>query len=284
MYEKFKQAGKITGKALKKGISMVKEGASYLEVAEGVEKFIKENARMAFPTNISVNNVAAHYTPSSNDKKVFKYGDVVKVDVGAHIDGYIGDTAATVDIGNKHAKLVEAAEFALKNAISVVKAGVKISDIGKEIENTIVSYGFKPIKNLQGHSIERFRLHAGLSIPNYFSESRARLKEGQIIAIEPFATNGYGYVIDAGIGNIYQVEKKSSMTNEILRHFDGLPFAERWIKKIYGDRTEARLHFLTTRKLIYSYKTLVDAKNGLVSQFEHTLLVTKDGCEILTER
>ena len=285
MYEKFKEAGKISGMALKIGKESIKEGMKYIELAEKIEGYIRKHARMAFPVNISVNNVAAHYTPTLNDEKVFKKGDVVKIDVGAHVDGYIGDTALTVEIeSNEYSKLIECSENALQNAISVVKAGVEIGYIGKVIEETISKCNFKPIKNLQGHSIERYRLHAGISIPNYFDGNKTKLKEGQIIAIEPFVTNGYGYVIDAGKSNIFQVMKKSPLTMELIKHFDSLPFAKRWVKSIYGNKYEMKLNFLKARKMIFEYSMLIDARNGIVSQTEHTLLVEKDGCIVLTER
>ena len=285
MYEKFKDAGKIAGKALKIGLESVKEGVSYLEIAEKVEEYIKKQAKIAFPVNISVNSIAAHYTPACNDEKVFMDGDVVKIDVGAHVDGYIGDTAATIEVGsNEHSNLIECAEKALENAISVVKDGVEIGYIGKVIEETISRCNFKPIKNLQGHSIEKYRLHAGISIPNYFDGSKIKLKEGQVVAIEPFVTNGYGYVIDAGDSNIYQVIKKAPLTRELVKHFDFLPFAKRWLPSIYGKGYEMKLKFLLNRRMVYHYSKLMDAKNGIVSQAEHTLLVEKDGCIVLTER
>ena len=285
MCEKFRLAGKIAGEALKIGAESIKEGVSYLEVAEKIEEYIKKKAKIAFPVNISVNSVAAHYTPSWNDEKKFMEGDVVKIDVGTHVDGYIGDTALTVEVeSNEHAKLIECAEIALENAISVVKEGIEIGYIGKVIEDSISKCNFKPIKNLQGHSIERYRLHAGISIPNYFDGSKIKLKEGQVVAIEPFVTTGIGYVVDAGHGNIYQVIKKSPLTSQLIKHFDGLPFAKRWLRNLYGERVEMKLNFLLKKRLIHKYNTLVEARNGIVSQAEHTLLVEKDGCEILTRR
>ena len=285
MYEKFRKAGEIAGKALKKGLEMVGEGISYLEVAEKIENYIKERAKIAFPVNISVNSIAAHYTPSFDDKNIFKKGDVVKIDVGTHIDGYIGDTAATIEVeSNEYGKLIECAEKSLENAINIIRAGIEIREISKVIEETIKKYGFKPIKNLQGHSIERYKLHAGISIPNYFNGNKTRLKEGQIIAIEPFVTNGYGYVVNAGNGYIYQVIKRSPLTSELIKHFDGLPFAKRWLKDIYGNKIDMKLNFLIKKRLVHSYSMLVDARNGIVTQAEHTLLVEKDGCEILTKR
>ena len=282
-YEFYKEAGKIAAEALRKGLSYIKEGRTYLEVAEYMEGYILQRAELAFPANISVNNVAAHYTPSMNDNLSFKKGDVVKLDVGAHVNGYIGDTAATIEVGTqKYTRLIESATKALEEAIKVVRAGTKIEEIGRVIEDKIRSYGFVPVKNLQGHSLKQYNLHAGLSIPNYYRKMGRRLKEGEVIAIEPFSTDGAGMVVDAGIGNIYRITRNSVMVKEIKNRFHGLPFAERWLYDIYGEKTSIRISFLMKRNLIAPYFKLVDMKGGTVAQREHTLYVKEDGCEILT--
>jgi len=282
-YEFYREAGKIAGEARRKGIAYIKEGRSYLEVAEYVEDFILQRAELAFPVNISVNSTAAHYTPSKHDEKEFKKGDVVKLDVGAHVEGYIGDTAATVEVdSSRYASLIHAAEAALEAAISVVRAGVKIEEISRAIEDEIVKQGFVPVKNLQGHSLEKYALHAGISIPNYYRRNGRRLREGEVIAIEPFVTDGKGYVTDEGIGNIYRITRNSSMVREIKNRFHGLPFAERWLYSIYGEKTPLKIAFLMKRRLIAPYFKLVEMEGGMVSQAEHTLYVKQDGCEILT--
>ncbi len=284
-YEEFAEAGRIAWEALQKGIRSIGEGVKYKEIAEIIEGYIREaGAEPAFPVNISVNGVAAHFTPSKSCEDVFKKGDVVKVDVGAHVNGCIGDTAKTVEIGtNRYAKLIEAAEEALKTAIENIRAGINIGMLGGMIEEKIREYEYNPIKNLHGHSLQRYKLHAGISIPNYRNKSKIELKEGQVVAIEPFVTDGIGMVVDAGIGNIYRLEKNSVMAREIKNRFNGLPFAERWLYDIYGEKTPLKLSYLLKRRIIAPYFKLVEAKNGMVAQAEHTLFITKDGCEVLTE-
>lgn len=282
-YEKYREAGKIAGEALRIGIKSIKEGVSYIEIAEKVEGYIKERAELAFPVNISVNSIAAHFTPSFYDKNVFRKGDVVKLDVGAHVDGYIGDTAGTVEIGsNRYKNLIESAEKALYEAIRIVREGVKIEEIGIVIEKKIREYGFRPVRNLHGHSLERYKLHAGISIPNFSTKNKMILKEGQVIAIEPFSTDGDGIVVDGGIGNIYRLNKKSALTKSIKNKFYEFPFADRWLYEIYGEKTPLKISFLMKRRLISPYFKLVEIKNGIVAQAEHTVFVQKDGCEILT--
>ncbi len=282
-YESYKEAGKIAKNALQKGIESVKEGKSYLEIAEEIEGYIKARAELAFPANISVNSVAAHYTPSLQDALEFRKGDVVKIDVGAHVNGFIADTAKTIEVGTKNKELlISSSREALEEAIKIIKAGVTVGEIGRKIEGKIREYGLKPVKNLQGHLLDRYSLHAGISIPNVGNDSKIALKEGQVIAIEPFATDGAGYVIDDGIGNIYRLVKHSLFTREIEKKFNGLPFAGRWLKDIYGNDASFKISFLMRKKLIAPYFKLVDAENGTVAQFEHTIIVKEDKCEVIT--
>lgn len=288
IYEQYRKAGKVLGKALSAGAKMVREGVKYLDVAEEIERIISSEAGLSFPVNISVNEVAAHYTPSLNDSLKFKKGDVVKIDAGSHVNGYIGDSALTVEVGsNENEYIIKASEEALQEAIEIVRAGVSIAEIGEAIEKKIKSYGLRPVKNLQGHSLERYNLHAGLSIPNVSNNNGRKLKEGEVIAIEPFATNGGGYVVDGENGNIYLLKSraKGRIADEMRKKFDGLPFASRWMEGIVGrDKVNMTLAFMLRRRAVYAYKKLVEVDGGIVAQTEHTLLVKKDGCEVLTSR
>lgn len=284
-YENYKKAGRIARDALKIGSRSIKEGVSYQKVAEKIESFINSEGKIAFPVNISVNAIAAHYTPSLNDPLTFKRGDVVKIDVGAHVDGYIGDTAMTVEVGkSKRKEMIRATEEALDDAINIIKDGTSISEIGGTIEKKIRSFGFLPIKNLQGHSLEQYNLHAGTSVPNIVNNNRKKLRSGEVIAVEPFATDGGGRVVDHAYGNIYRLSKKNGkFANEICAHFNTLPFAGRWLVKIVKEEEVYKtISFLLKRRIISAYKTLVEVDGGVVTQAEHTILVKKNGCEVLT--
>ena len=284
-YEKYREAGRIARKALEIGVKSIKEGIFYKEIAEKIERFIESEAKIAFPVNISVNEIAAHYTPSLNDLSTFKKGDVVKIDVGVHVDGYIGDTAMTIEVKqNKRKEMIQAAEEALEEAINIIKDGISISEIGGAIEKKIRSFGFVPIKNLQGHSLEHYKLHAGLSIPNIVNNNRKKLKSGDVIAVEPFVTNGRGRVVDHTYGNIYRLSKKNGkIAHEIYTHFNNLPFAGRWLVKIVKEEeVNKTISFLLKRRIISPYKSLIEVNKGIVTQAEHTLLVKKNGCEVLT--
>lgn len=284
VYSKYKEAGSLAKKALDIGISTIKQGVSYLEIADKIEEYIHNHGgQPAFPVNISVNNIAAHYTPSTTDTNIINNGDVVKLDVGVHIDGYIGDTARTIEVSNtNHSELIKSAEVALELAISHIKSGIKIEKIGAIIGTKIEDYGFEAIRNLHGHSLKQYSLHAGLSIPNHPVKNTKMLKEGQVLAIEPFATTGKGYVIDSGISNIYQITKNSILTKQIKNRYKTLPFCERWLHDIYGDETSFKLSAFLKRRLISPYNRLKEIDDGIVSQAEHTVYVNKLDAEILT--
>jgi methionyl aminopeptidase len=296
IYDKYKLAGKIAAEARDYGVGLIKPGVSFLEIANLVESLIlKKKAGIAFPVNISINESAAHYSPRHDDSLVFKEGDVVKLDVGAHIDGYIADTAITVEIGaNKYSSMIKASDEALDNAIGLVKAGADFSEIGKIVEETIESYGYKPINNLSGHSLEQYELHSGMSVPNVSnSHSKIKPKEGDVLAIEPFATDGEGRVLSGEGSNIYLCNKSfrsklirdyksKNLFNKMMIKFKTLPFAQRWCEKLLPDNGDLALKKLSFLGLIKHYPQLIEAKGGIVTQKEHTVIVKKDGCEIIT--
>jgi methionyl aminopeptidase len=287
----WRKAGDVAARARDLGVRMVEEGTTYLEVAEAVEDYIHEkNALIAFPINIAVNDIAAHYTPKTGDRLRFNYGDVVKVDVGAHIDGRIGDTARTVEVGsNVYGDLIEASRRALEAAMEIIRGGISLSTIGSVVERTMNTMGFRPIVNLTGHQIERFDLHAGLSVPNYDDRSDEYIPAGTIVAIEPFASTGIGEVKSWKRSNIYRYLRKRShlksdqqkALREIEEHCSRLPFSERWLS-MRVDRGSRMLNGLVRAGAVYAYPILREKSGGIVSQTEHTLYVTEKGCKVLT--
>lgn len=295
VYEKYMQAGKIASKAREYGADLVKPGVSYLEICKRVEGKIKQlGAELSFPTNISVNDIAAHFTPRNDDKHIFKKGDLVKIDVGTHIDGYIADTAKTVEVGSdKYSELINASSEGLKVAIKNMKPGVRLSDIGKKVQEKISSFGFKPIDNLTGHSLKKYVLHSGLSVPSVHDiTNRFKPHVDDVIAIEPFATNGAGHVVSGEGSNIYRCnkslrsrlirDKKSKiMFQRYKKRFKSLPFSQREAEK-YFKNSDSILRKLSFLGYLKHYPQLIEQKNGLVSQRENTVIITKDGCEVTT--
>lgn len=273
------KAGEITAKAREYGKELVKPGASLLEVTEKIEKKIAElGGKCAFPVQLSINEVAAHYNAFVNDETKFKEGDLIKLDLGVHINGAIGDTAVTIDLGD-NTKLVNASKDALKAALDMIKPGVKIREIGKVIEETITKAGFKPIRNLGGHGLSLFQTHDPPFIPNFDNGDETELKKGDIIAIEPFATDGVGLVDEGKLSEIYVLENAKpvrDMTSRKLLIFIGeeyksLPFCKRWLLKQRG--VNFALPNLIRNDVLHHYNHLVEKGKGLVSQHEHTVIV-----------
>ena len=286
MREKYRKAGAILREVRENSIPRVKKGTKLLDVANAIEaEIVEKGGRPAFPVNISINSEAAHDTPGIGDERVFG-DDMVKVDIGVHVDGYIADTAATVDLSG-NPDLVEASRKALEEAMKLVRPGVNTVEIGRVIEETIEGFGFKPVYNLTGHGLERYVQHAEPPIPNKRIGQGVALEEGQVIAIEPFATNGIGIVVEGSFIEIFSVlnMKPVRMPHErealkAIQQYNGLPFARRWLADIkYIDKS---LTSLMRQGIIHGYPVLVEHQHGLVSQAEHTMIVTGDGCERTT--
>ena len=295
VYEKYLSAGKIAAEARDIGVNLIKPGIKFIEVAEKVEsKILDSGAALSFPVNIAINELAAHYSPRNDDELVFKRGDVVKLDVGSHIDGYIADTAITVEIEtNEYDNMIKASSDALDSAINLMRANIDLSEIGKIIEETIKSYGYNTIDNLTGHSLGRYELHSGMSVPSVSNTiCRVKPKPGDVIAIEPFATNGFGHVISGKGSNIYILKptikskiirdnKLKILLNRMRAKFKTLPFAQRWCNNM-SDNIDISLRKLTYLGLIKNYPQLVEQNGGIVTQKEHTVIVMEDGCEVIT--
>jgi len=234
--------------------------------------------------------VAAHFCPDDDNKTIFK-DQVISIDIGVHIDGFIGDNASTIDLNGKNENLVKASREALENAIKSIKAGVSLGKIGREIQDTITRYGFSPVRNLSGHGLDKYNIHARPTIPNYDNGDKTMLEEGMVAAVEPFASAGAGVIYESSNPTIFQLiikkPARSMITRQILKEietFNGLPFCRRWLAKKFGlARTNFALRELKNLEMIREYPPLIDEAHGLVSQAEHTLLVTKSGCEILTK-
>lgn len=282
--EKYKGAGKIAKGIRKEARKKLKPGLKILDLVEELENKIREKAAIAFPINMAIGEEAAHATPRANDKGVLKKGQVVKVDVGVHIDGYIADTAVTKEIGTeKHQDLIEASENAFKAALDLIKKGERdLSEIGKAVQTEITRKGFSPIKNLSGHQLEKYDLHAGINIPNFETMRGKKLRNGMAVAIEPFATTGAGFVKEGKKGQIYRVKKEKSVRlgKDILKILEkrrGLPFAKRWLlKKLNRARIEIGLKKLVSANAIKRFPVLREKSKGLVSQKEHTIIVKED--------
>ena len=292
--EDYLKAGKIAGEVRENVRKKNWVGSTLLEICEYVEsEIIKRGAKCAFPVNTSLNEVAAHYTAEPNDPKTVSDADLIKIDLGAQVNGYIADTAVTVNYDPQYDSLVQAAENALQSAMSMIKVGVKSKDVGRKIQNTIMDMGFKPIANLSGHSLDQYTIHAGKTVPNMWTIGSFSFSENEAFACEPFVTtkNALGFVRNGKIKNIYAlVSRKKTKDDEadklleyIWNNFNMLPFALRWIVKEWEEK-EARkmLDFLVKKKVVKAYAILVEANGETVAQAEHTFIPTETGVTVTT--
>jgi len=300
--EKILKAGKIASEVKKYAQGIIKPGMPLLEIAEKIETKIKElDAKPAFPTNLSINEIAAHYTPNHNDQT--KAHGLLKVDFGVHIDGWIADTAFSVDLeeaspsnksfkggiqmggtptSNAHVNkaLIKASKDALENAIKKIKEGATTSEIGKEIQETIESQEFSPIINLSGHAMDQNDLHAGLTIPNMETPNPIEIEKG-LYAIEPFATTGSGKVHDGKPSGIYSLRNPKNPRSPIARQvlefinqeYKTLPFCSRWLVKKFSTKALIALKQLEEQDILHQYPQLVENTGAPVSQAEDTILI-----------
>ena len=288
--EKILKAGKIAAQVRDYAKKIIEPGMPLLEIAEKIEaKIVSLGGKSAFPVNLSINDIAAHYTPIPEDKTLAL--GLLKVDIGVHVDGYIADTAFTLDLesSEENKLLIQAAEEALENAINITNKDTKLKDIGKVIEETISSKGFTPIINLSGHEMQPYDLHAGITVPNIDNKQEGKIGTG-LFAIEPFSTTGSGRVYDGKPSTIYQLlEPKMPRSNDarkilsfIQEEYDTLPFCSRWIFKKFGVKALIALKQLEDAGIIHQYQMLVESGHGKVAQAEHTILIEKDNVKVTT--
>lgn len=282
---KYREAGRILSSVVNDAVKLVKTGEKLLAVALFVEEEVKKRgAEPAFPCNLSLNDEAAHRTPFAGEETVFT-DEVVKLDAGAHIDGYVADMAVTIDLSGRYEDLKKSAEDALNEVIKIVRAGITTKEIASVIDETISGYGYKPVSDLTGHGLEQYNAHSDPSIPSKHIKDGVTLEYGQVIAVEPFATDGIGRTKKSSFVEIYQLirprpvrlESMRQLMNEIER-YKTLPFAKRWL----SSPSDVLINKLVNEDIIHPFNLLKEKSGGLVSQAEHTLIVLDDGCEVTT--
>ena len=292
--QEYFKAGKIASKVCEEMAKKISVGDKVLDICNKVESMIKNlGGEPAFPCNVGINSITAHYTAEIDDENIIKNGDVVKIDLGVHLNGYIVDTAFTLSFNPDYDSLVKATEDVLKEAIGIVRGGVRAGDIGRLIENGASKRGFRPISNLSGHLLQQYKIHGGVSIPNVWVASTPSLKAYEVYAIEPFLTtlDGAGLVVDDKRRNIYALIGRKRTGNksldllveQIWKRFRTLPFTTRWLIDLF-DKNEIKemLDKLVQMKILHSYPVLVEASKKVVAQFEHTLTPTDSGVIVLT--
>lgn len=290
----YKKAATAWKSAINKAKKEAKEGISLLDLANKIEnKIIEEDCGIAFPVNLSINEEAAHFTPNwkKENDRILKKSDLLKVDIGAHYNGFICDGAISINLDNTHAKQIEANILALENAISVTKIGITSDKIGKEIETTLKQKGFNPVYNLGGHGLGEYDIHSYPSIPNHSNSTHDLIEEGAI-AIEPFSSTGKGMVSESATVEIFALKEGNVRNNyarvliEISKKYNNLPFAERWLKadsKLNDFAFNLGLRELMKANCFETYPGLKETKGNFVTQVEKSLLVLEDKVIVLGE-
>lgn len=294
IFEKYVRAGRIVAKVREQMQRIVSEGMRVIDICEKAESLIREKGgQPAFPCNVSINEVAAHYTSPPQDEKTVPEGSIVKVDIGVHIDGYIADTAVTKCFNPEYENLTHAAKEALETALKVLRPGLSISRFGLAVQKSIKMQGFKPVSNLTGHQVGRYLVHAGKALPNVFHLSMSKVHVGEVYAVEPFVTlpDAAGKVTSGKEAHIFRFVKRKSLKNHyakrlldyILKKFHTLPFAERWLQEcLPANRFQAAFSELLSSKSLMAYPEFIEVSRKPVAQAEHTVVITKDGCHVLT--
>jgi methionyl aminopeptidase len=279
--DKYREAGRIAAEVRAEAEKTIKPGMKLLEIAEMIEsRIVQKGAKPAFPANISINEIAAHYTPAVADARAIEPGDLVKVDIGVHIDGYIGDTAFTYC--SEKSPLIDCVNKVLESATKIIKPGITVAEIGEAIESTAKAEGFGLIVNLTGHTLDRYVFHGSPSIPNVSNESRHAFKDGDVIALEPFVVKSNGFVKESGVAEIYRHftdrPVRLAEARKILviarDEYHQLPFAKRWLyKKISPVKVSLALRQLEAVGALETYPVLKEVEGKPIAQAEHTIIV-----------
>ena len=284
-------AGRISAEALEYGKSLIRKGNSLLDATEKIESRIFElGGKPAFPVQISCNEIAAHFCAEEDDKTIFE-NQVVCLDLVVHVNGAIGDNAYTIDLSEKYSDLVKAAQKALEEALKIVAVGTELLEIGKIINDTIKSYGYNPVRNLSGHGLGLYDIHTEPTLPNIDNGDKTKITKNMTFAIEPFSTTGAGVVGEKGHPTVFMLQNKrnvrSPITREVLKEletYEGLPFAERWLQRKFGAKSNFALRELNQFGIIHQFPPLVEISKGIVAQAEHSILIDEQGEVVVTTR
>ncbi len=295
--ESLRKAGKIS-KDVKEYIKpRIKVGTSALDIVSITEAKIEELGGLcAFPVNLCINNIAAHYTsPLKDDGLMISADDLVKIDLGVHIEGYIVDTAFSVNFNEDESleNIIQSTEVALDAAKMMVKPKVNTKDLGKKIEDIVRGFKYNPIKELGGHQIERWTVHGKKQLPELGSQGGDIMEEGEVFSIEIFASTGEGSVHNTQYSHIYEfnpysgrvpLRRKASkqLLGYVNKNYKTLPFAERWLGKEFRMGVAFGLHELVQQGKLQAHFVLAEKKGVYVAQSEETILVTEDGYEQIT--
>ncbi|MFX1391585.1 MAG: type II methionyl aminopeptidase [Promethearchaeota archaeon] len=295
--DSLKKAGEIAQEVKKYIKPKIKGGTSVYQLIDDAEtKIVELGGLCAFPVNLCLNNIAAHYTsPIKDDGLKIEEGDVIKIDLGVHIQGYIVDTAFTVNLSQDKnlENIVQATDVALDAAKMMAKPKTNTRDLGKKIEDIVKGFNYNPIRELGGHQIEKWTVHGKKQLPELGSQGGDAMEEGDVFSIEIFASTGEGSVHNTQNSYIYEINPYSGRvplrrktSKQILgfvnKNYKTLPFAERWLAKEFRLGVAFGLQELVQQGKLQAHYVLSEKKGVYVAQSEETIIITEEGCEQLT--
>lgn len=309
-WQDFRKGAEIHRRVRQKAQQNVKPGMSMIEIADLIENSVRTYAGndhtlkqgVGFPTGLSVNHCAAHYTPNSNDKMVLNYEDVMKVDIGVHVNGHIVDSAFTLTFDDKYDSLLTAVREATNTGVKEAGIDVRLNDIGEAIQEVMESYEMeldgktypiKCIRNLNGHNIGDFEIHSGKTVPIVANGDMTKMEEGETFAIETFGTTGRGYVVTQGECSHYALkstdlnvklpsERAKSLAKSIKDNFGTLPWCRRYLERAGEDKYLLALNQLVRAGVVEDYPPLVDVVGSYTAQYEHTILLHPHKKEVVS--
>ncbi|EMD42017.1 hypothetical protein CERSUDRAFT_129335 [Gelatoporia subvermispora B] len=308
-YQYIRRAGEVHRQVRQAARKYIKPGMSMTQIAEyiedGTRALVEENgleSGVGFPTGLSLNNCAAHYTPNAGDTTILQQGDVLKVDFGVHVKGRIVDSAFTMTFDHTYDKLLEAVKAATDTGIREAGIDVRLGEIGAAIQETMESYEVevggkvypvKSIENLSGHSINPYHIHGGKSVMLVKNDDDTKMEEGEYFAIETFGSTGRGRVIESGdcshYARIYDAPRvplrltsAKSLLGTINKNFGTLPFCRRYLDRIGESKYLFALNHLVTQGIVQDYPPLCDARGAMTAQFEHTILLRPTRKEVVS--
>jgi len=308
-YQSIRRAAEVHRLVRKHARKHIRPGMSMTEIVENIEDgsraMVEENgfeSGVGFPTGLSLNDCAAHYTPNAGDTVVLQSGDVLKVDIGVHVKGRILDSAFTLAFDHKYDKLVEAVKAATNTGIREAGIDARLGEIGAAIQETMESYEVevngktypvKSIENLSGHSINKYQIHGGKSVPLVKTDDQTKMEEGEYFAIETFGSTGRGRVVENGecshYAKIYdhprvplRLTSAKSLLNTITKNFGTLPFCRRYLDRVGETKYLLALNHLVGQGIVRAYPPLCDTKGSMTAQFEHTILLRPTVKEVVS--
>jgi methionyl aminopeptidase len=312
--EDLRRAGEVHRQVRRYALDRIRPGMPMIEVAETIERgtraLVAENglkSGIAFPTGCSLNHVAAHYTPNAGDKTVLNYDDICKIDFGVHVNGRIIDSAFTLAFNPKFDDFKAACKAATDAGVKAAGIDVRMTDIGAEIQEVMESHEVeidgkllqvKCIRNLNGHSIGPYKIHAGKTVPIVRNGDQTKMEEGELYAIETFASTGRGlihedmecshYMVNSDIPfqqamGAIRLPRAKQLFSTINNNFGTLAFCRRYLDRIGESKYLMALKNLTDLGVVDPYPPLVDIKGSFTAQYEHTLILRPTCKEVLSK-